>query len=107
MPAQVTWDLPAGNPRVTAYKISVREVNATGWPLKGGGAGDATYTVPAAKGRALVVAKLRSGAFYAFVAQASRPGASPSGWEQGWDGGSDWGWVEPRPPLLGAARRSQ
>jgi len=66
---QLTWDLPASNPRVDAYVITALQVNATGYPLKGGGQGDTELRVPAGQ-RSAVVNGLKPGADYGFAIQS-------------------------------------
>jgi hypothetical protein len=66
---RVTWELPAGNPRLDGYIINVRETNETGWPLPNAPAPMALRAGP--KDTAVVVKGLAAGRFYAFIAQVS------------------------------------
>lgn len=64
--ASVTWDLPAGNPRVDGYVIKVLRTNGTGWPVMDGKVGE----VRAAAGeRSAVIKGLKPRSYYAFVIQ--------------------------------------
>jgi hypothetical protein len=77
---RLTWDAPAGNPRVDAYVINARETNATGWPLQGAAAEGAVPQRRAAAGdRSAVIDGLRPGSYYAFVIQAASSGRGDSG----------------------------
>jgi len=67
---KLTWDLPAGNPKVDGYVITVRQTNSTGYPLKSGAEGDATLRA-AAGAKYLMVRNLKPESYYAFVIQVS------------------------------------
>jgi hypothetical protein len=62
--ARVTWEPPSGNPRVDAYRLAVRQTNATGWPMDAGLKRD--MELPGDK-RSAVVLGLEPGAYYAFI----------------------------------------
>lgn len=69
---QLTWQLPAGNPKVLSYIITVKQTNGTGAPLAGktAGPGDASVKVDSDK-RTHTVTGLQPGSYFMFAIQAS------------------------------------
>jgi hypothetical protein len=66
---QLSWDLPAGNPRVDGYAVRVLQTNETGYPLRGSGQSDQTLQAGAGQ-RGIAVTGLRPGAYWGFVIQS-------------------------------------
>lgn len=74
--AHLTWDAPAGNPRVDGFIINVRETNSTGWPLPGADKSAPPAVRVKAGDRSAVVKGLRPGAYWAFIIQVGAAAAS-------------------------------